>query len=230
VLAIWTAAAWFILPVGKMVTGSRPARRSASTASRAVMTTLGLAGGAFIIFGVIPMPTAATAPACRERHQGLAHFGADGFIVQVHKRPGERIAAGSPSSPSNPRARAAQALHALPARRVRISERDAINRGEPATAILAQQRQRVARENIAELDRRTGELVVRAPHDGVVAGNDPALRLGGFVKRGEPVCDVVDPSDIRIAATLDQRQAAWLFDTTARPTRPSSARSASSPT
>ena len=46
----------------------------------------------------------------------------------------------------------------------------------------------------------------------MVAGTDPALRVGAFVKRGDPVCDIVDPSDVRIAATLDQRQAAWLFD------------------
>jgi hypothetical protein len=97
-----------------------------------------------------------------------------------------------------------------------ISERDAINRGDPATVSMALERIHVAQDNLTEVNRRLDMLIVRAPHDGRIAGADPAARLGGFVKRGDPVCDIVDPDNVRIAAALDQRQASWLFDKTER--------------
>ena len=88
--------------------------------------------------------------------------------------------------------------------------------GQPASAQAARERAAVYRETLAELDRRIGELVVRAPHDGVVVSGDPARLLGAYVRRGDAVCEVVDTSRIRIAATMGQ-EASWLFDKAARP-------------
>jgi putative peptide zinc metalloprotease protein len=86
-----------------------------------------------------------------------------------------------------------------------------VQQGEPAVAGLSAERVRVARQNLDEVTERINDLVVRAPHDGVVAGSDPDRQVGGFVKRGDEVCEVVDTGILRIAATMDQRQAAWLF-------------------
>ena len=78
----------------------------------------------------------------------------------------------------------------------------------------------ITRKNLDEIERRIDLLVVRAPHDGTIAGSDPEAHLGAFVKRGDPVCDLVDSSHVRIAATLDQRQAAWLFEKAAEHSTP----------
>jgi len=107
-----------------------------------------------------------------------------------------------------------------------ISERDAINRGEPPPPSSPSSASASPVENIAELDRRTGELVVRAPHDGRRGRNDPALRLGGFVKRGRARvrrCRSLRHPHRRHARPATGRVA--LRTPPARPTRPSSARS-----
>jgi putative peptide zinc metalloprotease protein len=214
VLAIWTAAAWFVLPVGKLVHWLATGSQIGEHRARAVATTLGLVALAVVVFGVIPMPDRRHGTGIVESvTQDSLHFGADGFVVQVHRRPGERVKQNDPIvTMENPelveRSRSLQAQLDGYA----IAERDAIARNNPATAELAARRILIVKANIDEISRRIDALVVRAPHDGIVAGNDPALRLGGFAKRGDAVCDVVDPTNVRIAATLDQRQAAWLFE------------------
>jgi len=71
------------------------------------------------------------------------------------------------------------------------------------------------RELLATLDERLASLVVRAPQDGIVvpglAGADPQGVLGAFIKRGQMVCEVVDPRT-RITATVQTEQAAPLAE------------------
>ncbi len=218
VLAVWTAAAWFILPIGKLIHWLATSSQIAEHRFRTIATTLGLVALAVIIFGVIPMPDRRHGTGVVESvTRDALHYGTEGFIVQVHKRPGERVKAGDPivtleSRELTERKRSVRSQ----LDEYQVLERDAINKSDPASASMAIERIKVSRDNLSEIDRRLGELVVRAPHDGVVAGSDPALRLGGFVKRGESLCDIVDPADIRVAATLDQRQAEWLFDKNAK--------------
>ena len=217
VLAVWTAAAWFVLPVGKMVHWLATSGQIAEHRFRTVATTLGMIALAAIGLGVIPMPDRRHGTGVVESvmHDSL-HFGTEGFIVQAYKRPGERVRAGDPIVTLESR-ELMEKRRSIQSQldEFAVSEREAIARGDAPAAGMTAERMHLARENLAEIDRRVGELVVRATHDGVLAGSDPALRVGAFVKRGEPVCDIVDPSDVRIAATLDQRQAAWLFETTA---------------
>jgi putative peptide zinc metalloprotease protein len=216
VLAVWTAAAWFILPVGKLIHWLATSPQLSENRFRTVAATAALVLFFGVLLGVIPMPDRRHGTGVVESTaRDSLHFGTDGFVVKVHKRPGERVEAGEPivtleSRELEERRRSIKSQ----LDEFIISERDSINRGEPSTIQLAQERERLAIENLAETDRRLAGLIVRAPHAGRIAGADPAVRLGAFVKRGEPVCDVVDPDQLRIAATLDQRQAAWLFDPT----------------
>jgi putative peptide zinc metalloprotease protein len=216
VLAIWTAAAWFILPVGKMVHWLATSAQLSEHRLRGVLTTVGLIAFFGVVLGVIPLPDRRHGTGVVETSvRDSLFFGTDGFVVQVHKRPGERVAAGEAIATLENRelTERQRSMQSQLAEYI-VAERDAINRGDPATVSIAEDRIRIARENLDEVNRRLGLLVVRAPHDGRVAGNDPANRLGGFAKRGEAVCDVVDTENLRISAALDQRQASWLFEKT----------------
>jgi putative peptide zinc metalloprotease protein len=214
ILAIWTAAAWFILPVGKLIHWLATSGQIGEHRFRAVATTLGLIATAIVIFGIIPMPDRRHGTGIVESvTRDSLHYGTEGFLVQVHKRPGEHVKKDEPIATLESR----ELLERQRSIRSQLDEylvleRDAISKNDPASAGMAVERIHVAQDNLEEIQRRIGELVVRAPHDGVVAGADPAMRLGGFVKRGEQCCDIVDPTDIRVAATLDQRQAEWLFE------------------
>ncbi len=218
VLAVWTAAAWFILPVGKLVHWLATAPALAEHRLRGVLTTVGLIALFFLVLGVIPMPDRRHGTGVVESTiRDSLHYGTDGFVVAVHKRPGERVSAGDPIVTLENR-ELLERKRSMQSQldEFTISERDAINRGDPATVSMAVERIHVAQQNLEEVDRRLDMLIVRAPHDGRVAGSDPANRLGGFVKRGEAVCDIVDPDNVRVAAALDQRQASWLFDKAAK--------------
>ncbi|MFO0491907.1 MAG: HlyD family efflux transporter periplasmic adaptor subunit, partial [bacterium] len=69
-----------------------------------------------------------------------------------------------------------------------------------------------ANDTIRELLAQAEELTVRAPHPGVIASGDPASNLGKLIRKGEPVCLLLEPASARVLALLDQTEAAWLFD------------------
>ena len=221
VLAVWTAAAWFILPIGKFVHWLATSPQHSEHRLRAVGISAGLVAAGVIIFGIIPMPD-------RRRGDGIVesidkstlHFQTDGFIAQVHAKPGQHVRKGEAlvtleNQELLERRRSIQSR----IEEFQIQERMGLSQGEPALAVLAAERVRVMRENLNEIDRRIGELVVRSPQDGVIGAGDAEKAIGGFVRKGDPVFQIIDPSHVRIAATLDQLQAGWLFDP-ANPDKP----------
>ncbi len=212
-LAVWTSAAWFIMPVGKFVHWLATAPGLSDRRAAAVWTTVALLVASALLVGAVPVPD-------RRKGTGVVqgvlktpvHFDTDGFVVRVHKRPGDRVEAGEPIvTLENDDLLSRRLSMVSQLEEFAIQQRAGTSGGDPATAMLADERIRVTRENLAEVDRRIEALVVKAPHDGFLVSTDPEKRLGGYVKRGEPVCEVVDSSGVKVTATLDQRQAAWLF-------------------
>lgn len=214
VLAIWTAAAWFLVPAGKFLHWLATNSGHSDHRFRSVAISIAMVALFAVLVGVIPMPDRRHGSGVIESTERTTlFFGTEGFVTQVHKRPGERVEAGE-AIVSLENRDMQERLNSVRSQidEFAISEREAIAKGDPSVAGLARERIRAATDNLQEVERRIAALVVRAPHAGVVAGDDPAVRLGAYVKRGDTVCRVVDPSSIRITATLDQRQAAWLFD------------------
>lgn len=212
VLAVWTAAAWFIIPVGKFVHWHAAGSQHSEHRVRGVLISCALIAAAVIIFGVIPMPDRRKATGVVESvNRTPLYFQTEGFVSRVHHRLGERVRAGEPVvTLENEDLRQKRRGVMAQLDEFAVQERAALQQGDPAVAALAAERVRLARRNIEELDEQIADLVVRAPHDGVLAGADPMRRLGGYVKRGEGATEVVDPTDVRIAATFDQRQGDWL--------------------
>jgi putative peptide zinc metalloprotease protein len=215
VLAVWTAAAWFILPLGKFVHWLATSERLAEHRVRAVLTTIGLFVAGAILLGVIPVPD-------RRRAEGVVEstarsgvfFMSDGFVVQAHKGVGERVRKGEAIlTCENPRLRAA-----LASRRAQLLEEEHREREYTATdtaaAQVARRRIETVKSEIDAIQAFIGGLVVKAPHDGVVVqgpdGVDPRAVVGAWVKRGTLLCEVVEPDSVRIAATLSSAQAAPL--------------------
>lgn len=221
VLAVWTAAAWFILPIGKFVHWLATSPQHSEHRLRAVGISAGLVAAGVIIFGIIPMPDRRHGAGIVESiDKSTLHFQTDGFIAQVHAKPGQHVRKGEAlvtleNQELLERRRSIQSR----IEEFQIQERMGLSQGEPALAVLAAERVRVMRENLNEIDRRIGELVVRSPQDGVIGAGDAEKAIGGFVRKGDPIFQIIDPSNVRIAATLDQLQAGWLFDP-ANPDKP----------
>lgn len=213
-LAVWTSAAWFIVPIGKFVHWLASSPQHSEHRGRAVAISLGLIALSAIAIGLVPMPDRrrGTGVVSSENRTGV-FFETDGFVTRAHKKPGEFVRAGEPIVTLE-NTDLVQRREGLVSQleEFALQERQGIAQGEPAIIRLASERVRVARENLEEVDRRIAALVVRAPHDGVIVQDNPEQRLGGYVKRGESVCQIVDTSHIRIDALFDQRQAGWMFD------------------
>lgn len=213
ILAAWSFAAWFIVPVGMFINWLASSPQLLDRRARAVLTSLGLVGGAALLVGAVPMPDWRRAQGVVESRTRVGVFaGADGTIDPSTVRAGQAVRKGdvlavivSPELGAMiDQARAEEAELQAKLRDARAGEEPA------AVAVVARQLQAV-RATLADLLTRRDELVVTAPIDGVVVSGDPA-RMGGMtVKRGQALCELLRPDDLRIHALMDQSDVNWLF-------------------
>ncbi|MEO1009203.1 MAG: site-2 protease family protein [Planctomycetota bacterium] len=210
VLAIWTAAAWFLIPTGKWVHWLATHPHLAEHRTRAVLTSiLAVAFGA-IVLGAIPVPDHRRTDAVVESMQQTGVFaGADGFVVDVPAEPGTRVAEGDVLVVcENPELVAQLAQARSRAAELEARFRLAMSEQMPINDLMTQRRRALA-ERLAFLQDRVDALTIRAPHAGYVA-DDPGRHAGAFVRIGEPICTVVESEDIQVVASLDQGEADWL--------------------
>ncbi|MBU6413136.1 MAG: PqqD family peptide modification chaperone [Planctomycetes bacterium] len=212
-LAVWSAAAWFILPTGTFIHWLATSPKLADHRWRAVGVSMALIVAAVLLIGVIPMPD-------RRRGEGVidsstksgVFSSVDAFVKEVHKRPGEFVAKGEPivtmeSSQLEAQIRLIDGY---------LAEATAVEReataGNPAAAQVARQRVATLQEQKRFFLEKQDKLVVRAPHSGVITGADPQSQLGAFLKEGKPICDLIDVSKLRVTALMDQTEALWLYE------------------
>ncbi|MBL8991270.1 MAG: PqqD family peptide modification chaperone [Phycisphaerae bacterium] len=213
ILALWTAVAWFVLPIGSFAHWLAASSDLAERRGRAILTSAALAAAAVVLVGLVPVPDYRRGSGVVESLAESGVFtGAEGFVVEAFKRPGDPVRAGevivrmeSPELEANRRAASAQLAGVL----ARLGE--ARLQDDPATAAGLEREERYWRQVLADLTDKTDRLAVRSPHDGVVAGLDPMRLLGAYLTRGKPVCGVVDPSRLRVAASMSQAEASWLY-------------------
>ncbi len=221
VLAIWTAAAWFVLPIGGFVHWLATSPKLMEHRARTIATSVALALAGLLLLGAVPVPD-------RRRAGGVIEsvsvtgvfFHTDGFVTAAHKRVGDRVEAGEPIVTCD----SAELRVTLSRTLAEITEREAFERSaltarNPAGAQIARQRIETLRELAAAIEERIAGLVVRAPHSGVIVaggategGIDPSAIVGSYVQRGQILCQIVDASRVRIAAPLTTAQAAPLHD------------------
>ncbi len=213
-LAIWTAAAWFLIPAGKFVHWLASSPQHRDKRPRSIAISLAMIAGLLVLVGWIPMPDhrrgvgviASTA-------QTGVFFKTDGFVVRCLKKMGDPVAKDEIIvEMDNPDLVQQRRSVLADLEEMRIQERLSLQQGEPAGSQIAQERIAVYLDQLAEVERRIEAMRVRSPQDGVIVTRDPEMVLGAFVKRGDPLCEIVDPESVRVEAILDQRQAGWLAD------------------
>ncbi|MBL8757527.1 MAG: PqqD family peptide modification chaperone [Phycisphaerae bacterium] len=210
-LACWSAAAWFLLPMGKLAHWLATSSSLAEHRPRTIAVTLACIAAVLLLIGAVPLPDWRRGGGVVESaaHTGV-FFATDGFVETALVRPGDRVVKDQVLArlvnPDLHRARATLIAQEQDAR-VRRDEARAGN--EAGTVDLLTRQIAVLADQRAEIERRIAALTLRAPHDGTIVAGDPQLAVGAFVRRGEPLCQVVDLSRLRVAATLRQGEGAW---------------------
>ncbi|CAG0993572.1 putative peptide zinc metalloprotease protein [Phycisphaerales bacterium] len=210
-LAAWTATMWFVLPVGGCVHWLATSPQIADRRPRTIAITLVLAGLVLMAVGVIPAPDRRRARGVVESPvQPSVYFGTDGFVMQALVKPGEHVKAGQPMVVMESDSLLAQ----LEMTRAVLAEAEgrafAAAPYNPAATVAAQEFADAVRQQITWAESKIEALTIRAPHDGVVVGQDPQSMVGKFVHEGQPLCEVVSEQDLRVAAVLTQTEASWL--------------------
>lgn len=212
ILAVWTAGAWFLVPLGKMVhwLSTNAVHRDRRGVSWGV--TAGWVAALVGLVALVPMPDHRSAggvvePAARSN----VFVRSPGFVEEVAVRLGDRVEAGDVIARLTNNELVAQrdALRSS-IEELAVLERRAREEGRVSAQLAGEQRIEAARRQMASLDRRIEDLTVRAPHPGVISGEDPRRLLGVFAEPGARLCELVDDSSVRVAASLAQAQAGWI--------------------
>lgn len=210
-LACWTAAAWFLMPLGGFIHWLTTNPQLAERRGRAIATAIVLAMAAILAVGFIPAPD-------RRRAQGVVEsaersgvfFGAEGIVQTAHVRAGDRVKKGDPiATVVSDRLVAQLALTKGQLLEAESKLRVAIQHNQ-AAAQVAEEYVRTLSEQAAYLESKVARLTLTAPQDGVVVTGDPQAAVGRHVKDGQPLCDIIDDSKLHVVATLAQTEASWV--------------------
>jgi len=212
ILAVWTAAMWFILPVCSFIHWLGTSSMLAEFRPRAIVLSLVLLAAALVGVGLIPAADHRGGSGVVESvsHTGV-FFGTNGFVRTAHVRPGDRIKAGEPIVTMESDELVSQiAITRAMLTEAQSAERDATAKLKQAEAIVARDRVETLLRQIVILENRATKLIVRAPHDGVIVGSDPTPLIGSFAKEGQQLCELVDLEHVRVVATMTQTESSWL--------------------
>lgn len=218
ILALWTAAAWFIMPLFKLVRWLSSGPKIGDHRARTIAITLGLVALGTILIGVVPAPDVRRGVGVVESVSRAGVFiGETGFVEEALVRPGDVVEAGQVlavlSSP--------QLTSQIAMSRAQLAEYESIEREatamSPSAVDVARERVAAARSALRFLEERAGRLTIRAPIAGTFVGPDPGDTIGQMASLGENLGEVVDTGNVRIAAAMTQLEAAWLFDEGERP-------------
>ena len=212
-LAIWTAAAWFLLPGGKFLHWHAASPQLAEHRLRAMMTSLVMCFSAVVLFGMIPFPDHRYAWGVVEsENRSGVYFGVAGFVTEVHARPGDEVLKGEAIlTCENPNLHRSISQSRSRIEELRVRERSVMGQSQVAADILRKYI-KSSEERLDSLLELDAKLTVRAPHDGVIVGADPAELVGAYVSQGEAVCSLVDLRDVHIVAALSTAQIAPLLE------------------
>lgn len=210
-LAIWTAAMWFIVPVGQFIHWLGTNSQLTHKRPRAVLVSLVMIASGLIFLGVIPLPDRRRADGVVESAQRSGIFTAsDGFITIAHARSGDHLNAGDPILTLENR----ELATSLRLAKAQLAEaklrRSQASTQAPAMEQVTQAYVDTLEAQVRYLEDRAEKLVLRAPHAGVLMLKDGADHVGVMVREGEQLGEVIDPSHLRIAAVLSQDQADWI--------------------
>lgn len=210
-LALWSTAAWFLLPAGKFIHWLASDSALVDRRARAIGVSLAAIAGLALLVGAVPVPDWRRGSGVVESvQQAGVYFRVDGFVDQVFVRPGSVVKEGDVLAQlsSSELVRARRTLKSQ-VDEYRVLREEARSKDKPAEVDMGDQALVLLRDQLDEIDLRIEALTVRAPQAGTIVGPSPQQMVGAFVRRGEPLCLLVDAGRLRVAATLGQNDAAW---------------------
>lgn len=212
-LAIWTAAAWFLMPVGKFVRWLSTSPMLAEHRGRAIGLTAAMVAAGVIALGVVRAPDSRRGVGVVESESRSGVFAREeGFLSEVIASPGARVSEGDPIAVlENDELR-----HRLRMARAMLAEFESVEREmtatSPSSVLVARDRVQAQRDAVTFLESQVDRLTIRAPHAGVLVGPELTGLVGSLVRAGDGIGEVVDTERVRVAASLSQLESAWLFD------------------
>jgi putative peptide zinc metalloprotease protein len=182
----------------KLLQWNRTSRRSAIIAAALVALSIAPIGG------VIRAP--AMLQAARDQ---LIYAAAAAQVQRVLVQPGQRVNSGQLLLElSSPDLQAQLALAQAQEQQLHWQlEQQSFDPRLQSSGSALRTRWEAARESVAGAESLLEQLQVRAPFDGVVAGDNSALQSGTWIAKGEPLIQVIAGQGVRVTAFIDEGDA-----------------------
>jgi biotin carboxyl carrier protein len=137
----------------------------------------------------------------------------DGYLRQVHVRPGDAVRAGQLLAELSDEDLQWQ----LRSRQAELAQQenafaDAFARSDRTQAAIAQAKSAEARAQLALVQQQLGRTKVTAPFDGVVIAGDLTQKLGAPLKRSEALFTLSPLQDFRVVLEVDEREIAGVLE------------------
>lgn len=195
-LAIWATITQAVIPAGKSMAFLFSNPKLQRNRARALGMSALVAGVVGALLFALPAPLWTRAEGVTwpsERSQ--VRFGADGFIAQLLAAGGSEVWAGQPLIEAKDpflKARVEVLESQLRGLRMQLTAAQTVDRVQAA---VIREEIATAKAGLVRARQRNDALVVRSPRDGIfVVPNEQDLP-GRFVRKGQLIAYVVDPSD-----------------------------------
>ena len=174
--------------------------------SRRATVTFSLVGLAFLAL-VVPLPTSLMVPAVATARNDAPVFArAPGRLVSLNVREGQVVSAGdilARVDAPDLRAQLRQAELQLALKKIRLA-RAAANAVERAELRVLENEVASAARRLDVLRRQEADLILRAPHHGIIRDLGPDLRPGQWVSDKAPLFRVLAPDEIEIRGYAEE--------------------------
>lgn len=164
-------------------------------------------------FGIgLPLPYQLTATARLEGAvQRVMSAPQDGFLREVHVRPGDLVKAGQVMADmSDDELQTARRARQAEANQHENAFAEAFARGDRAQAVMAQSKLAEAKAQLSLIEQQLARLKITSPFDGVVIAGDLRQQLGAPVKRGDALLTLAPGLDWRVVMEVDEADVAML--------------------
>jgi putative peptide zinc metalloprotease protein len=178
-----------------------------------------LTGAAVVVLRFVPWPFVTTAPGLVEfSPMQVVRAESSAFVDRVFVQDGERVEAGQPllELRNDDLKRERDDLE-LEIEQSLCRERLAAEQHDIAACQIEQQQREALRRRWAERQRQVERLTVTAPMSGVVVGRQLRFLPGAFVKEGQELLTLGEPTHREFTAVVAQEHALAVQETLAQP-------------
>lgn len=170
-----------------------------------VLGSLAVAGLLASIF-IFPVPTSIRSYASVDyRPETLVRSRCDGMVSKIHIRDGDVVAAGDILIElTNLDLVAEHRQLEIKREQNTIRLRSAIESRDDAMRLVLQQREQTLDEQMASVQTKVDALTILAAKSGTVIARDLETKLGTFVRQGDPIVTIAQPTDKEVIAWVTQ--------------------------